>query len=94
MPEESARAVSGCVRGIPTVEIADHGHGGGVRGPDREVSTLLAIGAACHRMGPELLVGAHVRAFAKEIDVVVGEKHLASVAITIPECRKCRSPSS
>jgi hypothetical protein len=45
-------------------------------------------------VGPELFVGAHVRAFAKEIDVVIGEQHLASLAITIPECRECRSPSS
>jgi hypothetical protein len=38
-------------------------------------------------MGAELLVGADVRAFAKEIDVVIGEQHLASLAITMPECR-------
>lgn len=73
--------------GIPTVEITYRRHARGVGRPDGEIRALLPIGAAWLRMGPELLVGTHVRAFAKEIDIVIGEQHLASLAITIPECR-------
>src|SRR5579883_2091467 len=72
--------------GIPTVEIAHDRDTRGVRRPDRKMSAQLPAGAGLHRMGPELLVGTHVCAFAKEIDVLIGEQHSASLAITMPGC--------
>src|SRR5690348_15136297 len=50
--------------GIPTVEITHHRDARGVGRPDGEIRALLPIGAAWLRVSSELLVGAHVRAFA------------------------------
>src|SRR6185437_2221269 len=85
MPEASERAVSGWVAGFQPLKSPT-------------TDTEAAFGAQtekcvpCSRSArrgvrPQLLVGADVRAFAKEIDVLIGEQHLASPAITIPEWR-------
>jgi hypothetical protein len=35
-------------------------------------------------MGTQLLVGAHMRAFAEEVDVLVGKEHSLSLASPMP----------
>ncbi len=95
MPEESARPVSGWVAGFqplksPTTETV------AAFGAQTAKCVPCSLGAAArYRVGAELLVGAHMRAFAEEIDVLVGEQHLANSAITIPEdARNAATPLS
>jgi hypothetical protein len=58
--------------GVPAVEVADDGDGGGVGGPDGEVGAVAAVDG--EEVGAELVVEIEVVAFLEEVDVGVGEE--------------------
>ena len=64
-----AKAVHGVRLGIPVVEVADDGHGVGIRGPDREVGAPRPVQLVDVRA--ELLIRSVVRPVGEQIQVEV-----------------------
>ena len=67
----------GMAAAVPGVEVADHAHAGGVRGPDGEVHPVHAVDGP--QLRPEPGIALPMPAFVEQVTVVIGQQRREGV---------------